>query len=44
MFQSTLPRGERLAGVEPALLDSKFQSTLPRGERLTGFKDQCPAS
>ena len=33
-FQSTLPRGERLAFFEPLDLIDIFQSTLPRGERL----------
>ena len=33
IFQSTLPRGERLYRFCPPMLDSIFQSTLPRGER-----------
>ncbi len=47
MFQSTLPRGERLDSYERANRMLTFQSTLPRGERrhfikpsdmvLTGF-------
>ena len=32
-FQSTLPRGERLARLESNLFFLIFQSTLPRGER-----------
>ena len=34
MFQSTLPRGERLHGVDDLSPFFLFQSTLPRGERL----------
>ena len=34
MFQSTLPRGERLFAREVIAGDKWFQSTLPRGERL----------
>ena len=34
LFQSTLPRGERLASKLARLERSVFQSTLPRGERL----------
>ena len=33
LFQSTLPRGERLAVVFSLIEPVKFQSTLPRGER-----------
>ena len=33
LFQSTLPRGERRAGMFLLALVAKFQSTLPRGER-----------
>ena len=36
MFQSTLPRGERLTFVHLCKHASMFQSTLPRGERLNG--------
>ena len=32
-FQSTLPRGERLAFVLFMVYRALFQSTLPRGER-----------
>ena len=35
MFQSTLPRGERLFILNYNNLSMGFQSTLPRGERLT---------
>ena len=34
MFQSTLPRGERLMPSMKLSYASLFQSTLPRGERL----------
>ena len=34
MFQSTLPRGERLAFGIIDSMPTMFQSTLPRGERL----------
>ena len=34
MFQSTLPRGERLGSGSTLIACEKFQSTLPRGERL----------
>ena len=34
LFQSTLPRGERLAKRAVCYAIKKFQSTLPRGERL----------
>ena len=34
LFQSTLPRGERLSRCSSFLLFFPFQSTLPRGERL----------
>ena len=34
MFQSTLPRGERLTTTQTIYLRYLFQSTLPRGERL----------
>ena len=34
VFQSTLPRGERLCGVTCSFALLSFQSTLPRGERL----------
>ena len=34
VFQSTLPRGERLLLVSCVLVVCVFQSTLPRGERL----------
>ena len=33
IFQSTLPRGERLYPINPHTVISRFQSTLPRGER-----------
>ena len=33
IFQSTLPRGERLFFANTAILHLRFQSTLPRGER-----------
>ncbi len=33
MFQSTLPRGERLTAARIVSIFSEFQSTLPRGER-----------
>ena len=33
MFQSTLPRGERLTTTQTIYLRYLFQSTLPRGER-----------
>ena len=33
MFQSTLPRGERLQKAYVLNLSLLFQSTLPRGER-----------
>ena len=33
MFQSTLPRGERLSSVSNLIQVPEFQSTLPRGER-----------
>ena len=37
IFQSTLPRGERLVGQARRFpCPQKFQSTLPRGERLVG--------
>ena len=34
LFQSTLPRGERLALRLFCVNPAEFQSTLPRGERL----------
>ena len=34
IFQSTLPRGERLSCLFALMDVSPFQSTLPRGERL----------
>ena len=34
IFQSTLPRGERLHSYQSRKVISVFQSTLPRGERL----------
>ena len=34
LFQSTLPRGERLFTASKSVADLLFQSTLPRGERL----------
>ena len=34
VFQSTLPRGERLLAVETSYAQTTSQSTLPRGERL----------
>ena len=34
VFQSTLPRGERLGVLDASLINFLFQSTLPRGERL----------
>ena len=37
LFQSTLPRGERLAAVLPEEIVQGFQSTLPRGERRIGM-------
>ena len=37
-FQSTLPRGERLARLNKRLYRGIFQSTLPRGERQYGSK------
>ena len=37
MFQSTLPRGERLTTTQTIYLRYLFQSTLPRGERLLAF-------
>ena len=33
IFQSTLPRGERLVAFSISLITPLFQSTLPRGER-----------
>ena len=33
VFQSTLPRGERLCSDCPMVIRQLFQSTLPRGER-----------
>ena len=33
LFQSTLPRGERLLSAQAAIKQQVFQSTLPRGER-----------
>ena len=36
-FQSTLPRGERLACLTCGVAPSIFQSTLPRGERPFPF-------
>ena len=36
MFQSTLPRGERLTTTQTIYLRYLFQSTLPRGERQLG--------
>ena len=41
IFQSTLPRGERLKLWSRIFVPLKFQSTLPRGERLfkPGFFD-----
>jgi len=33
LFQSTLPRGERLSLLYPGWTGRRFQSTLPRGER-----------
>ena len=33
LFQSTLPRGERLNSWWPEIIPHRFQSTLPRGER-----------
>ena len=33
LFQSTLPRGERLGTLNYSNKDRQFQSTLPRGER-----------
>ena len=33
LFQSTLPRGERLISRKKLVTVSRFQSTLPRGER-----------
>ena len=35
MFQSTLPRGERLGQLCKTTGRKEFQSTLPRGERLS---------
>ena len=40
-FQSTLPRGERLHGLQRRDKHIKFQSTLPRGER-PGSKPAAP--
>ena len=40
MFQSTLPRGERLPWRRSMVGQKRFQSTLPRGERqvaVTGY-------
>ena len=37
IFQSTLPRGERLISRKKLVTVSRFQSTLPRGERLIGL-------
>ena len=34
VFQSTLPRGERLKSQVKYSIYGQFQSTLPRGERL----------
>ena len=34
LFQSTLPRGERLSSLVSFVTNVVFQSTLPRGERL----------
>ncbi len=34
LFQSTLPRGERLGANKACVACKVFQSTLPRGERL----------
>ena len=44
VFQSTLPRGERLISPVNTVLGMSFQSTLPRGERpcteaLISFRD-----
>ena len=36
VFQSTLPRGERLCAISVGSRSVPFQSTLPRGERLAG--------
>ena len=33
LFQSSLPRGERLTSAPLSTADTKFQSSLPRGER-----------
>ena len=33
LFQSTLPRGERLQDIKKDIKAEEFQSTLPRGER-----------
>ena len=41
MFQSTLPRGERLHHGNKRLLAKMFQSTLPRGERLRHWPGVC---
>ena len=43
MFQSTLPRGERLKSEKAWIDYQEFQSTLPRGERqehLEAFKNE----
>ena len=45
IFQSTLPRGERLRSEETSIRYTRFQSTLPRGERrlpadLDAYVDQ----
>ena len=43
LFQSTLPRGERLKKLPNSFRTAQFQSTLPRGERqyhdLRGIRD-----
>ena len=39
LFQSTLPRGERLLAQNQYYNPQIFQSTLPRGERLNDRKD-----
>ena len=42
LFQSTLPRGERLADKDTLDRTYAFQSTLPRGERLPSVQPPLP--
>ena len=44
VFQSTLPRGERLTSCVYDDYIIKFQSTLPRGERPFNFANSSPVA